>query len=72
MDDANFNRRQTIAVGTAVAYAQVGVIGFDGPIALQQALRLFALPEAAPPVLKGTPLLTGALFGSGRRPRLPC
>jgi hypothetical protein len=25
------------------------------------------LPEAAPAVLNGTPLLTGALFGSGRR-----
>lgn len=39
MDDANFNRRQTIRVGASVAYAQVGVIGFDGPIDLQ-ALRL--------------------------------
>ena len=31
------------------------------------ALRLYGLPEAAPAVLNGTPLLTGALFGSGRR-----
>ena len=66
MDDANFNRRQTIRVGAAVAYAQVGVIGFDGPIDLQS-LRLYGLPEAAPAVLNGAPLLTGALFGSGRR-----
>jgi len=66
MDDANFNRRQTIRVGAAVAYAQVGVIGFDGPIDLQS-LRLYGLPEAAPAVLNGTALLTGALFGSGRR-----
>ncbi|TCZ63936.1 hypothetical protein [Roseicella aquatilis] len=66
MDDANFNRRQTIRVGPFVAYAQVGVIGFDGPIDLQS-LRLYGLPEAAPAVLNGTPLLTGALFGSGRR-----
>jgi len=66
MDDANFNRRQTIRVGGSVAYAQVGVIGFDGPIDLQS-LRLYGLPEAAPAVLNGTPLLTGALFGSGRR-----
>ncbi|MCZ8150138.1 MAG: phage terminase large subunit family protein [Roseomonas sp.] len=66
MDDANFNRRQTIRVGASVAYAQVGVIGFDGSIDLQ-ALRLYGLPEAAPAVLNGTPLLTGALFGSGRR-----
>jgi hypothetical protein len=66
MDDANFNRRQTIRVGASVAYAQVGVVGFDGPVDLQS-LRLYGLPEAAPAVLNGTPLLTGALFGSGRR-----
>jgi hypothetical protein len=54
MDDANFNRRQTIRVGAAVAYAQVGVIGCDGPIDLQS-LRLYGLPEAAPAVLNGTP-----------------
>jgi hypothetical protein len=58
MDDANLNRRQTIRVGPAVAYAQVGVVGFDGPIDLQ-ALRLYGLPEAAPAVLNGTPLLSG-------------
>jgi len=56
MDDANFNRRQTIRVGPSVSYAQVGVIGFDGPIDLQS-LRLYGLPEAAPAVLNGTPLL---------------
>ncbi|MBB5691748.1 hypothetical protein GXW77_05315 [Roseomonas alkaliterrae] len=66
MDDANLNRRQTLRVGASVAYAQVGVIGFDGSIDLQS-LRLYGLPEAAPAVLNGTPLLTGALFGSGRR-----
>jgi hypothetical protein len=49
-----------------VAYTQVGVVGFDGPIDLQ-ALRLYGLPEAAPAVLNGTPLLSGALSGSGRR-----
>ena len=49
-----------------VAYAQVGIVGFDGPIELQ-ALRLYGLPEAAPAVLNGTPLLSGALSGSGRR-----
>jgi hypothetical protein len=31
------------------------------------ALRLFGLPQAALAVLNGTPLLTGAPFGSGRR-----
>jgi hypothetical protein len=62
MDDANSNRRQTIRVGAAVAYAQIGIIGFDGPIDLQ-ALRLYGLPEAAPGILNGTPLVNGA----GRR-----
>ena len=56
MDAANFNRRQTIRVGASVIYAQVGVIGFDRPIDLQS-LRLYGLPEAAPAVLNGTPLL---------------
>jgi len=56
MADANFNRRQIIRVGPSVSYAQVGVIGFDGPIDLQS-LRLYGLPEAAPAVLNGTPLL---------------
>ena len=32
------------------------MIGFDGPIDLQS-LRLYGLPEAAPAVLNGTPLL---------------
>lgn len=50
----------------SLGYAQVGVIGFDGPIDLQSP-RLYGLPEAAPAVLNGTPLLTGALFGSGQR-----
>jgi hypothetical protein len=49
-----------------LAYAQVGVIGFDGRIDLQS-LRLYGLPEAAPAMLNGTPPLTGALFRSGRR-----
>ena len=34
----------------------MGVIGFDGPIDLQS-LRLYGLPEAAPAVLNGRPLL---------------
>jgi hypothetical protein len=44
----------------------VGVIDFGGQIELD-ALRLFAMPEAAPAVLNGKPLLTGVLLGSGRR-----
>ena len=47
MDDANFNRRQTIRVGAAVSYAQVGVIGFDGPIDLQS-LRLYGCRRRHP------------------------
>ena len=31
-------------------------MGFDGPIDMQS-LRLYALPEAAPAALSGTPLL---------------
>jgi hypothetical protein len=64
MDDANLSRRQTVRVEPGVAYAQAGVVAFDGPIDLQ-ALRLYGLPEAAPAVLNGTPLLSGPLSGSG-------
>ncbi|MBX9749479.1 MAG: hypothetical protein K5Q68_07680 [Roseococcus sp.] len=46
MYDTNFNRRQTIRLGAAVAHAQVGVLGFHGPIDLQSP-RLYGLPEAA-------------------------
>ena len=42
MADASLNRRQTIQVGAGVAFAQVGIVGFDGPINLQS-LRLFGL-----------------------------
>ena len=45
---------------------QIGIVGFDGQIEVD-ALTLYVLPEAAPAVLNGTPLLTGALFGSGGR-----
>ena len=54
--EASLIDQQTIRVGPSVSYAQVGVIGFDGPIDLQS-LRLYGLPEAAPAVLNGTPLL---------------
>lgn len=52
--DASRNRRQTIRVGSVVAFAQVGIVGFDGQIELE-ALRLFGLPEAAPAVLYACP-----------------
>jgi hypothetical protein len=53
---ASHNRRQTIRVGPQAAYAQVGIVGFDGPIDVQ-ALRLYGLPEDAPALLCGTPAL---------------
>ena len=55
MEDSSLNRRQSLRFGPAVAYAQIGIVGFDGPIDMQS-LRLYGLPEAAPPVLNGTPL----------------
>jgi hypothetical protein len=60
-NDASFDERQTIRDQCAG-----GGIAFEGPIDLQS-LRLYGLPEGAPAVLNGTPLLTGALSGSGRR-----
>jgi hypothetical protein len=54
MADASLNRRQTIRVGAGVAFAQVGIVGFDGQVELE-ALRLFGLPEAAPAVLYACP-----------------
>jgi transposase-like protein len=54
MADASLNRRQTIRVGAGVAFAQVGIVGFDGQIELE-ALRLCGLPEAAPAVLYACP-----------------
>lgn len=46
----------TICVGAGVAFARVGIVGFDGLIDLQS-LRHYGLPEAAPAVLNGTPPL---------------
>ncbi len=54
MADASLKRRQTIRVGTGVAFAQVGIVGFDGHIELD-ALRLLGLPEVAPAVLYACP-----------------
>jgi len=56
MADASLNRRQTIRVADGVAFAQVGIVGFDGQIEIK-ALRLYGLPEAAPGTLAGTPTL---------------
>ena len=48
------NRRQTVRFGPEVAFAQIGIIGFDGQIELE-ALRLYGLPEDAPAILFGCP-----------------
>jgi hypothetical protein len=47
MADASLNRRMTVRLGDAVAFARIGIVGLDGPIELE-ALRLYGLPEAAP------------------------
>jgi hypothetical protein len=56
MQDSLLNRRQTIRLGAGVAFAQIGIIGFDGQIELE-ALRLCGLPEDAPAILYGCPSL---------------
>ncbi|WP_333669538.1 hypothetical protein [Elioraea tepidiphila] len=61
MADASLNRRQSVRViGAAIAFAQIGIVGFDGQIELE-ALRLYGLPDAAPAVL------AGPTHGWGRR-----
>jgi hypothetical protein len=57
MADSSLNRRMTVRLGPSVAFAQIGVCGFDGTIELE-ALRLYGLPEAAPALLCGTPALS--------------
>jgi hypothetical protein len=54
MADASLNRRMTVRLADAVAFAQIGIVGLDGQIELE-ALRLHGLPEAAPALLTGTP-----------------
>ena len=56
MADASLNRRMTVRLGDAVAFAQIGIVGLDGQIELE-ALRLCGLPEAARTLLCGTPAL---------------
>ena len=56
MADASLNRRMTVRLGDAVAFAQIDVVGLDGQIELE-ALRLYAAPEAAPALLCGIPTL---------------
>jgi hypothetical protein len=56
MQESDLNRRQTVRFGSEVAFAQIGIIGFDGQIELE-ALRLYGLPEDAPAILSGCPAL---------------
>ena len=56
MAASSLNRRMTVRLGDAIAFAQVGIVGLDGQIELE-ALRLYGLPEAAPALLCGTPTL---------------
>jgi hypothetical protein len=56
MADSSLNRRMTVRLGDAVAFAQIGIVGLDGQIELES-LRLYGLPEAAPALLCGTPTL---------------
>jgi hypothetical protein len=56
MADASLNRRMTIRLGSAVTFAQIGIVGFDGQIEFE-ALRLYGLPEHASALLCGTPAL---------------
>ena len=44
MADASLNRRMTVRLGDAVAFAQIGIVGLDGQTELE-ALRLYGLPE---------------------------
>jgi hypothetical protein len=48
--------RATRSPATPVAFARIGVVGFDGQVELE-ALRLYGLPEHAPALLCGTPAL---------------
>lgn len=56
MADASLNKRMTVRLGPDVAFAQIGIVGFDGQIEVE-ALRLYGPPEAAPALLCGTPAL---------------
>jgi hypothetical protein len=67
-------KRELRAAGSSakpVAFAQVGVVGFDGQIELE-AMRLYGLPEAAPALLCGTPALPVGTPSSRPRPRSTC
>ncbi len=56
MADSTPNRRMMMRLGPGVAFAQIGIVAFDGQIEVE-ALRLFGLPEAAPAVLYACPTM---------------
>ena len=56
MADSSLNRRMTVRLGPSVAFAQIGIVGFDGTIE-PEPLRLYCLPGEAPALLCGTPAL---------------
>jgi hypothetical protein len=47
MADSSLNRRMTVRLGDAAAFAQIGIVGLDGQIELES-LWHFGLPKAAP------------------------
>jgi len=47
MADASLNRRMTARLGPSVAFAQIGIVGFDGQIALEALRPAGACPDAA-------------------------
>jgi hypothetical protein len=56
MQKSDLNSRQKVCFRPEVAFAQIGIIGFDGQIELE-ALCLYGLPEDAPAILSGCPAL---------------
>ena len=53
---ASPNKRMPVRLGVGMAFAPIGIVGFDGQIVLE-AQRLYGLPEAATALLCGTPAL---------------
>jgi hypothetical protein len=66
MAEVSLCRRTTVRLGPNVAFAQIGIVGFDRQIELE-ALRLYGLPEAAPVLVCRTPRSRSASGSSRRR-----
>ena len=52
MADASLNRRMTVRLGDAVAFAQIGIVGLDGQIELERAAPLRAAGGGAGAALR--------------------